>query len=121
MTFDWESMLMICLVDGKPMTDLHDLSHGRGGAPEPLPFGPHALLQALEADGGASASGLDVREAARRVREMRGGFTRLYLFTWLDGNAPPTAEDDDDEAAGGTTEGADGAAPDVGIADLFIE
>lgn len=73
-----------------------------------MPFGPHErLVAASEADLGAAASPdvqAEQRDTSRLVNELRGGFTRIYLFTWLDGDAR-----DDEDAA------------DVRLADLWIE
>lgn len=100
--FDWTNMLLLCHVDCVwlrcgPAPDHNNVLDVGSRS---FSFGPHqALVAAAEGD-----ESEEQRDAERMVRSMREGFTRLYLFTWLDGDVR------DDEPT-----------PDVRIADLWIE
>lgn len=87
--FCWSDMTLLWFVDGQVMNV--------DGVP--LPFGPHAELLRI-AFGGVDSPGR--ADAQRLVREQLAGFSRLYLFTWLE---RPAEQD----------------CPDVSVADLWIE
>ena len=70
-----------------------------------MPFGPHEqLLQVARGEGGGSAQA--IAEANTCVDSQRAGFSRLFLFTWLE----------EGRGAGGAD-----VAPNVCIADLWMD
>jgi hypothetical protein len=107
MEFDWEECTesdesttefpssVLCFLDGQPM---HGAPHTAAG--ELLPFGPHPSVLRLARD--PQVSEAERQRAQSTVRQLRAGFTRLFLFTWLE---DPSSED----------------VPDVAISDLWIE
>ena len=74
--------------------------HGGTSSENRLYFGPHRQIVETTTAG----SERERKEALELVDQMRSGFTRMYLFTWLDENAAPEE-----------------TPPDVSIADLWIE
>ena len=97
MEFSWgDNMQMVCF-NGPQI-----LRPAQGGTSNEnrLYFGPHR--QIVETTTGGSDQ--ERKEALELEGQMKSGFTRMYLFTWLDENAAPEE-----------------TPPDVSIADLWIE
>ena len=90
MEFDWAAMRVHCFVNGEAMRK-ENAFFGTPGLPEALPFGPEADETVSEDEGGALHASL------------RGGFRRIYLFTWLEADCDPEE------------------APEVRIGDMWVE
>ena len=90
MEFDWTAMRVHCFVNGEAMRK-ENASFGTPGLPEALPFWPEAHETVSEDEGGALHASL------------RGGFRRIYLFTWLEADGDPEE------------------APEVRIGDMWVE
>ena len=92
MEFDWAAMRVHCFVNGEAMRKENAFLPGVSRL-EALPFGPEALPHETvsEDEGGALHASL------------RGGFRRIYLFTWLEADGDPEE------------------APEVRIGDMWVE
>ena len=90
--FSWSDMTLVWFIDGKAPVESH---HGS----RILPFGPHPELLRI-AFGAVDSPGR--ADALRLVVEQLRGFTRMFLFTWL--------ENPDEEGE-----------PDVCVSDLWVE
>lgn len=99
MEFDWAAMRVHCFVNGEAMRKENAFLPGVSRldqfagliGPEALPFGPEAHETVSEDEGGALHASL------------RGGFRRIYLFTWLEADGDPEE------------------APEVRIGDMWVE
>lgn len=106
--FDWVAMQMECFVNGRRMVQTPPGVQALSRLPDALSFGPHALLRdTADPSNPLQRTPAEQAHATRLVQQLMGGFTRLYLFTWLDVGA----SDDDSEDL----------VPDVRIADLCME
>ena len=90
-------MSVVCLCDGVCLSAASLGEH-------PLPFGPHRFVSWAAEE---HPEPRERKQAAELVRQLTGGFTRLYLFTWLDASLDNEHDAED--------------VPDVRVADLWIE